>query len=65
MKDIMNLTYYLFNRWTYAESLKVFGENLGSHIYDKWTDAKDSLRFFSSLDRDCRQKILDRANEIY
>lgn len=65
MKEIENFMYYMFNKWSFAESRKVFGENLGEHIYNKWTESSDTLAWFGSLDRECRQKVADRANEIY
>ena len=47
----------------------LFGENLGEHIFEKWMwyrrQSLDSLMWYSELDNECRQKIVDRANEIY
>lgn len=65
MEEIENFMYYMFNRWSFAEARKLFGESLGEHIYNKYTETSDTLRFFGNLDRECRKKLADRANEIY
>ena len=65
MKDIENFMYYMFNRWTLEEAKFVFGDNLGTHIYGKWQEVDDTLIWFGWLDKECRHKIADRANEIY
>jgi len=65
MKEIENFMYYMFNRWSLEEAKKVFGDDLGTHIYGKWQDTDDTLIWFGWLDKECRRKISDRANEIY
>lgn len=65
MKDIMNFIYYMFNKWTYEESVRLFGLTLGKHIHMKRSGEKDTLRWFAELDQDSREKILKRANELY
>jgi hypothetical protein len=51
------------------ESKKVFGENLGKHIFEKWVwyrqNGGDQLVWYANLDSACRRKLVDRANELY
>ncbi len=70
MKDIMNLGYYLYNKWSLGESKKIFGKNLGLHVWERWNEVVrfgcgDHIYWFMNLDEGCRQKIVDRANELY
>ena len=70
MKTVRNFMWYMYNKWCYDESVHVFGEILGKHIFDKWVwyieNMQDyTLRFFAELDEDCKTKIVERANEIY
>lgn len=62
--------YYMFNRWCRDEAVKIYGTNLGNHVWQKWVDVVrfgdgDQLRFYANLDNECRRKLIDRANEIY
>lgn len=68
--DVTNFMYYMYNKWCIGEAKKVFGDNLGEHIYEKWTEKSEysidqNLSWYADLDKDCRQKIVDRANELY
>ena len=67
--DVDNFMYYLYNQWCIEEAVLVFGENLGRHIFRKWVQADvtsdRSLYWYSNLDTECRQKIVDRANKLY
>lgn len=67
--EVTNFMLYMYNRWSAEEARTLFGRDLGSHIYGKWLDAftmNDRTMFwYSNLDSNCRQKIVDRANEIY
>lgn len=70
MNEVTNFMYYMFNRWSLTESKLIYGESLGSHIWGKWNEVVrfgdgDQLRFYANLDKECRQKLVDRANEIY
>ena len=67
MNEVTNFMYYMFNKWCYDECIKLFGQNLGSHIWKKYEDneSSDKLYWYASLDNKCRQKLVDRANEIY
>lgn len=64
--EVTNFMFYMFNVWNEKESIKLFGEDLGKHIFAKWVDYhRDDLRWYGSLDNECRQKIVDSANEYY
>lgn len=65
MNEVTKFMYYCFNKWNFAEAKAIFGENLGKHIWGKWIDRTDSLIWYSELDNECKQKLVDRANEIY
>ena len=67
--EVTNFMYYIFNRWSEGEAVHIFGENLGKHIFSKYVDYVQrhlgELRFYAELDNGCKQKMVDRANEIY
>lgn len=64
--EVTNFMFYMFNVWNKQESVRIFGENLGAHIYNKWMDMRhDDLRWYGALDDECRQKLVDAANEYY
>lgn len=65
--EVTNFMYYMYNVWNKIEAVNLFGENLGEHIYDKWlmTGRDKDLLFYSMLDNECRQTLVDRANEYY
>lgn len=65
MNEVTNFMLYMYNRWNVYEANKVFGDSLGKHIWGKWLERTDSLIWYSELDNECRQKLVDRANEIY
>lgn len=70
MNEVKKFGYYLFNKWNRDESIHVFGENLGNHIWGKWNSVVrdgcgDQLYWFMNLDDSCKQKLIDRVNEIY
>ena len=65
MNEVTNFMLYIYNRWNEYEAGKVFGEVLGAHIWSKWLDKYDSLKWYADLDTQCRQKLVDRANSIY
>lgn len=65
MEEIEDFMYYMFCRWNFAEARKLFGDSLGEHIYNKWTESADTLRWFGDLDKKSRKTIVDRAREIY
>lgn len=57
--------WYMFNKWSHEESIYVFGEYLGEHIWNKYTDYRDKLEFYGSIDNECRNMLVKRAIEIY
>lgn len=57
--------WYMFNKWSHEESIYIFGENLGEHIWNKYTDSRDKLEFYGSIDNGCRSMLVKRAMEIY
>ena len=68
--EVTNFMYYMYNKWCIGEAKKVFGNNLGEHVFSKWVHhRKDTglgdLYWYSELDNKCRRKIVDRANELY
>ena len=60
---------YMFNRWCIGEAKKVFGENLGEHVFSKWIDLRHrnsgSLYWYAELDKRCREMVVKRAIELY
>ena len=65
MNEVTNFMHYLYNKWGFYEAENLFGKSLGEHIWEKWLNRTDSLLWYSELDNECRQKLVDRANEIY
>ena len=69
MNEVTNFMLYIYNRWSQSEAVRVFGDNLGLHIWNKWINSRekgiDTLYWYSELDSDCRDKIVYRANEVY
>lgn len=64
--EVTNFMYFMLNVWNESESIRIFGDNLGRHIFEKWLNfLHDDLRWYGSLDNKCRQKIVDAANEYY
>lgn len=62
--------YYMYNRWNLNESKKLFGNDLGTHIFNKWTGKREyshdqTMSWYGDLDKKCRDKLLERAKEIY
>lgn len=68
VNEVTAFMYYICNQWGIDEAKKVFGENLGEHIYNKFEEygaVLGALRWYASIDKECRQKLVDRANELY
>lgn len=65
--EVTNFMLYMYNKWSEDEAKTVFGEILGKHIFGKWRDAYNdrTMYWYSNLDNVCKQKLVDRANEIY
>lgn len=68
VNEVTAFMYYICNQWGIDEAKKVFGDNLGEHIYKKFEEHQNvlgALHWYAGLDEECRQKLVDRANEIY
>ena len=66
MNEVTNFMYYMYNKWNDSEATALFGKNLGAHIFEKWQHYNGrALEWYGALDTECRQKVADRANEIY
>ena len=64
--EVTNFMFYIYNKWSINEAHLLFGKNLGDHIFGKWIEHRgDQLYWYAELDEGCRQKIVDRANELY
>ena len=67
--EVTKFMWYMYNRWGLEEAVRLFGENLGLHIFNKKINMHDKgydiLYWYGDLDETCRQKLVDRANEIY
>lgn len=68
--EVTNFMFYMYNKWSLDESVRMFGKDLGVHIYKAFTTKKSysydyNLSWYADLDKECRQKIVDRANELY
>lgn len=70
MKTVKNFIWYMYNRWNEYEASRIFGKDLGNHIFNKWVEYRENVRdytveWFMALDKECQTKIIERANEIY
>lgn len=62
--------YYMYNVWCLKESIMLFGERLGSHIFNKWAGKCEysldrTMSWYGDLDKKCRDKIYERAIDFY
>ena len=68
--DVECFMYYMYNRWCLEESVSLFGELLGNHIFNKWTGKCEyshdqTMSWYGDLDKTCRDMVYARAKEIY
>jgi len=64
--EVTNFMYYLYNKWNIYEAKRLFGLDLGAHIWKKYLECGSAvLYWYGELDSECKQKLVDRANEIY
>jgi hypothetical protein len=56
--------YYVTNNFSHGEAVRLFGDNLGTHIHEK-LNGRSVVNWFMELDDNCQQKIADRAIELY
>ena len=59
--------WYMYNKWSKGNAIKIFGDNLGNHIWNKWIhrDRMDVLMFYSELDSTCRNMLVEEAINTY
>jgi hypothetical protein len=62
--DILNIIYLNFlelqNKFDIEMSYKIFGEDLGKHLYDKWIFCDSNLlEFIGILDFDNKEKLFE------
>ena len=66
MNDVTLFMWYMYNVWDIEESISLFGKDLGEHIYEKMEECEGNyLKWYSLLDVDCRNKVVDRARSYY
>lgn len=72
MNDVSKYFYYMWNRWNEDECKAVFKDDFYPHFWNKWCDICDAYgvrgaaeRFYSALSESNRDKIVERAKEIY
>ena len=68
--EVESFMLYMFNRWCLDEAHLLFGESLGDHIYAKWTEKIEysidrTMSWYGDLDKKCRDKLYERAIELY
>lgn len=67
--EVTNFMLYMTNKWSKEEAKLLFGDDLGMHVFKKWeqqlTLHRGDLLWYAGLDNACRQKVVDRANELY
>ena len=68
--EVTNFLFYIYNKWSKEESVRLFGNDLGNHIFNKWVGKHEysndiTMSWYADLDNKCRRNIVDRANELY
>ena len=67
---VYSLFYYMWNRWSKAECETVFG-GMAGHFWAKWCGLSSTTlsgaaeRFYAELGNNARDKIVERACELY
>ena len=65
-KAIENMMFYLFNKLNENESVFLFGNGLGTHLWNKFVNfGYDGFKFFGACDSETRDMLVERANKIY
>lgn len=60
---IKNAMYYAYNAFNESESIRLFGDNLGKHIWGKFLGYDyNFLKLYAELDNECRHKL---SNAIF
>ena len=64
--EVTNFMLYMYNKWSQSECKFLFGEHLWEHVWSKYRENGNAILYwYAGLDNKCRQKLVDRANEIY
>jgi hypothetical protein len=63
--DVSSFMYYVEMKYSLKESIYIFGEDLGHHIFGKYLKATTPLKWYAELDRGCRDKLVERAIDCY
>mgnify|MGYP000177789713 FL=1 len=67
---VSSFFYYMWNRWSKAECKTVFG-GMAGHFWAKWCGLSSATlsgaaeRFYAELGNNARDKIVERACELY
>lgn len=59
--------WYIYNKYNEEESERLFG-NMGGYIFRKLIEhggRSCGLSWYADLDKECRQRLVDRAIELY
>lgn len=68
-KKFHKVIMYMANRWSREESIRIFGNVMGEHFWDKWYsgDHPDlgTMRLFYQMDFSYMQKMFDYIEENY
>ena len=69
---VNSFVYYMANRWSWSESLRIFGQDLGTHFYNKWAQAAEdstpdyaTLKLWYAMSNTYRPKLLNAAIAYY
>lgn len=67
---ITKFMWFMYNRWNQQESVAIFGDNLGQHIYFKYIELvnernMDILYWYSTLDKTSRMQLINRVEQCY
>ena len=70
--ETLSYMIYMANRWGKDEAVKIYGEMLGNHIWEKYMSYANSSGMYAAyaklvfeLDSDNLKLLLDRATSIY
>lgn len=67
---ITKFMWFMYNRWNQQESVGIFGDNIGQHIYFKYIELvnernMDILYWYSTLDKTSRMQLINRVEQCY
>ena len=71
-KETLSVMIYLANSWSKEESIKIYGEILGNHIWNKWVGYNDdcnviyaNAKLIYKLDSINLELLAIRATQLY